>query len=151
MAVSAWGSSAVTNFSGNWVGLGVITQKSPWTGKKTEPCRSVEIKITQTEALLRIERYRGHCGLLDSDWGPIELEIRDSKLWNPEEPTEQVGSIEGNILRTLFSGGAAYAFNLRLNPSAAGSQQPTLDSYYGVQNVFGTIVIEGQLLPKTTE
>ncbi|NDD92205.1 hypothetical protein EBZ37_08980 [bacterium] len=88
---------------------------------------------------------------MDSDWGPIELEIRESKLWNPEEPTEQVGSIEGNILRTLFSGGAAYAFNLRLNPPASPSHEPTLDSYYGVKNVFGTIVIEGQLRSGSAE
>lgn len=135
----------VVNFSGSWGGTGQMVSKSPWTGNKTEACRSIEIRIKQSADTLSIERYRGVCGMLDSDWGPLTMQLRDSKLWDPEEPDHQVGVIEGNILKATFSGGAAYAFNIRLNPPASQGAKPTLDSYYGVQNAFGTIVIEGRL------
>ncbi len=139
----------LTNFTGHWKGSGQMIQRSPWTGNKTEACSSIEIKIVQVTDRFTMQHYDATCGLLSPDWGPMNLEIHGTKLverFEDEDPIE-VGSIEGNILRTTFHESATYAFNLRLNPPAASGKDPTLDSYYGVQNAMGTIVIEGRLDP----
>lgn len=139
----------LTNFSGHWKGVGQMIQRSPWTGNKTEACSSIEIKIVQVSDRFTMQHYDATCGYISPDWGPMNLEIHGTKLverFEDEDPIK-VGSIEGNILRTMFHESATYAFNLRLNPPASSGQSPTLDSYYGVQNGMGTIVIEGQLSP----
>jgi len=142
----------LANFSGNWSGTGQMIQKNPWTGNKTDACSKISIKIVQTSDRLTMQKYDAVCGIVSPDWGPMILEIRGNKLfelYEDEDPLE-VGSIEGNILKTLFQEGTNYAFNLRLNPPASATAKPTLDTYYGVQNGMGTIVIEGRLDPAAT-
>ncbi|MEO5667004.1 MAG: hypothetical protein ABIR96_02985 [Bdellovibrionota bacterium] len=139
----------VTDFTGHWAGTGQMIQRNPWTGNKTEPCSKIDITIVQVSDRFTMQHYDATCGMIAPDWGPMKLEIHGSKLvehFEGEEP-EEVGGIEGNVLKTIFHESATYAFNLRLNAPVAPSTAPTLDSYYGVQNGAGTIVIEGRLDP----
>lgn len=132
------------NFSGCWKGTGKLIRHSNFTGNEESPCSLIDISIAQTPTEYKTERYHAICGMMDSDWGPDIMEIKDgSKLiqWGDE-----VGSINENILKSSVpDGGVVYAFNLRLNN--AGSAAPTLDTYYGTQSMIGAMVIEGKLQP----
>ena len=132
------------DFSGHWTGSGQITQRS-LTGTDTKPCSLVDLSITQTPSKITLKRYHAICGLLDSDWGPDVMDIRGDKIF---EYGEETGTLQGNLLKTLSSdGGVQYAFNLRL--SSEIGKTPILESYYGVNNMTGTIVIEGKLSSTT--
>lgn len=132
------------NFSGHWSGPGTLTMKNPFTGTETSPCSKIEITIEQLPTQLTIQRYNAQCEKMGSDWGPNIMEIRDDKIFEDDEET---GTLIGNILKTLqYSGSVAYAFNLLLKDVSETEPAPVLESYYGVKNMMGTIVIEGNLL-----
>jgi len=144
LALSALSAGAV-NFSGSWVGTGTMTEKNPYTGNKSSPCSIVEVVLDHKPDGLTIQHYRGLCGQLDSDWGPSSMEIRGEKTF---EEGEETGTLIGDTLKTISSsGGVQYAFNLSLRDVPAGTT-PTLETYYGVRSMMGTIVIEGNLQPK---
>ncbi len=136
------GVASAVDFSGQWEGEGTMTQVGLGVPKKTVPCKSVQMIIEHIPKLMTMQRYKANCGTIQPDWGPNRMEIRGTKIFEDDEET---GSLEGNLLKTLTSdGGVQYAFNLRLNP-AQPKKPETLDSYYGVRNRVGTIVIEGSL------
>jgi hypothetical protein len=130
------------NFSGHWKGPGIMSDTK---GNKT-PCSEIEIVIRQTPDSMKIELYNAQCGQLNSNWGPYLMSLKNGKVF---EDDEQIGEIQGNIMKTLSGSSVQYAFNLRLNESPKTT--PTLDSYYGVRNALGAIVIEGNLKPVTRE
>lgn len=137
------------NFSGHWSGSGTLTMKNPFTGSETSPCSKIEITIEQLPTQLTVQRYNAQCEKLGSDWGPHVMEIRDEKIFEDDEET---GTLIGNLLKTLqYSGGVAYAFNMLLKDANETQATPVLESYYGVKNMVGTIVIEGNLTPVSTE
>ncbi len=134
------------DFSGHWTGSGTMTQKDPFTGAHTSPCSLVDIQLEHLTDSLTIRHYHAICGQIDSDWGPSKMEIRGTKVYEGDEET---GTLEGDTLLTDESGsGTDYAFNLRLKTPEAG-KTPVLESYYGVRNAVGVIVIEGNLQPLT--
>ena len=135
-------SAGPVNFSGHWKGAGLMSDTK---GNKT-PCSEVEIVIRQTPDSMKIELYNAQCGQLNSNWGPYVMGLKNGKVF---EEDEQIGEIQGNIMKTLSGSSVQYAFNLRLNE--ASKTPPTLDSYYGVRNALGAIVIEGNLKPVTQE
>ncbi len=135
-------SAFAVNFTGHWRGSGQVTE-SGWTGNRSGPCGQIEIRIEHVASALTVQSYKATCGLMQPDWGPVPMEIRGTRVFEGETET---GTLVDNLLRTLSAdGGVQYAFNLRLN--GEGGPAPTLDAYYGVRNLVGTIVIEGTLSP----
>ena len=137
------------NFSGHWKGAGLMSDTQ---GNKT-PCSEIEIVIRQTPDSMKIELYNAQCGQLNSNWGPYVMGLKNGKVFDGEDD-EQIGEIRGNIMKTLSGSSIQYAFNLRLNEAPLNKEPktaPTLDSYYGVRNALGAIVIEGNLKPVTQE
>jgi hypothetical protein len=129
----AW---AVADFSGRW-----IAASGKVSGVVKGSCSKVEIEIEQKEGVLLTKIYDAACGLYGSSWGPVEQTIRDGKVFEGEE---EVGTIsEDTLLTTSRDGNVSYAYNLRLRPNPDGSL--SLDTYYGVQNGAGAIVIEASL------
>ena len=136
--------ASTVDFTGHWSATsGTMTMVDPYTGTKTSPCSLVDITLKQDTSRITIQRYHAICGLLDSDWGPHDLDIKDGKIFEDDEET---GTLEGNILKTLqYDSGVAYAFNLLMKATSGTDSTPILESYYGVKNLVGTIVIEGNL------
>lgn len=133
---------AVANFSGHWF---TNTGKLSSTVGLKADCTRIEITIEQKEGSLLTKDYRADCGTYGPHWGPAEEIIKGGKVFEGEgEDEEEVGTISGDTLITVsHSGGVAYAYNLKLHPNPDGTA--TLQSYYGVKNAVGTIVIEGNL------
>jgi hypothetical protein len=135
LGLAPWATWAA-DFTGHWSGSGIMTQKSLYGSPSTAPCSRIEITLEHISDRLTIERYHAVCGQIDSDWGPHSLEIRGTEIF---EEGERTGTLEGDLLKTLSSsGGVEYAFNLRLKAEK-------LETYYGVRNMAGAIVIEGSL------
>lgn len=137
--------AGAVNFSGVWTGTGTMTQASPFLGNKSSPCSLVEVALEHLPNKLTIQHYHAICGTTDSDWGPSSMEIRGEKTFENDTET---GTLIGDTLKTIANdGGVEYAFNLRLKAVPDG-QRPVLETYYGVRNMAGAIVIEGNLEPK---
>jgi hypothetical protein len=125
------------NLSGRWKGAGTTTDSRG----TSQPCGNIEIVIEQTDKKFDIVSYKAACSWLQPDWGPWKTEIEGTKLM---EDGEQVGEFTDDILKMWTGGGASYAMNFRYIPSGDDGT-PTLRSYYGVRNLVGAIVIEGDL------
>ena len=129
------------DFTGHWVGTGTMFQKG-LTGTTQSPCSKVEVIVEHLPNKLTVQKYNAVCGIMNPEWGPYPFEIRGTKVF---EDGEETGTLEGNLLKTLqASGGVQYAFNLRLQDPPAG-QAPVMETYYGVRNLVGTIVIEASI------
>lgn len=134
-----------SEIEGRWAGSGQMTQKSNFAPiNKTEPCPSIDISFSQGQDSIVVEKYHGKCGLLDSEWGPLKFELKGQIVYNDGDA---VGTFDGDLFKaTMPSSGATYAFNFQFvkeNEKVIG-----IRSYYGVQNMVGTIVIEGSLAKK---
>jgi hypothetical protein len=133
---------ATGDFSGHW--LATTGKLSSTVGLKAD-CTKIEIVVEQRADALVTKQYRADCGTYGPHWGPVTQTIKNGKVFEGEDEDEtEVGTITDDTLITVSnSGGVAYAYNMKLHPKADGSV--TLQSYYGVKNAVGTIVIEGDL------
>ena len=138
-------SAFAVDFTGHWTGTGQMTQKQTFGGgaPTSSPCSKVDVTVEHIpEKSVNVKRYHAICGQMDSDWGPYTFEIRGEKIFVDGEET---GTLTGDTMKCLqASGGVQYAFNLRLKTPPT-NQPPVLETYYGVHNMMGTIVIEGSL------
>jgi hypothetical protein len=131
-----------SHFGGHWTGAGRIISHNTFFGTTQGPCSLIDITIEHLPARLTIARYHAICDNLSPDWGPSVMEIREGNIF---EDGEQTGTFDGDILKTLQRSGAVqYAFNLRIAPQSP-ADAPVLESYYGVRNAAGSMVIEGNL------
>ncbi len=145
LMISTCASTLAGNFTGTWQGTGDVFFSGPFTPTSSSPCTLIEIKLEHLEGTsLNVRNYHAICGTLDSEWGPIPMGIQGTDVFEQDERT---GTLVDDTLLTLTSdGGVKYAFNLKLFPATA-TEPLKLQSYYGVQNLVGTIVIEGFLHP----
>jgi hypothetical protein len=132
----------VADFSGHWVGTGTMYEKPLLIGNPTQmACSKIEVWMDQSAGNLTTRRYLATCGVVSPDWGPSHMKIAtDGKVTDSDED-EEIGTLKNDTLITVddSSGTVTYAFNLKVSGSAG---ERALQSYYGVRNGMGSIVIE---------
>ncbi len=117
---------------------------------QVEDCSSIEIKFSEKineedkSTELDVDRYNAKCKNIGSEWGPLKFKIKNGVVINDGE---EVGTFDGEIFKTLMpDGNAQYAFNFRIVKE--NDKVVKINSYYGVKNMLGATVIEGELLKK---
>jgi len=129
--------AGAVDFNGLWKGTGTSTDSR---GSATN-CANVLVELEHTATTLVIKHYDATCGFLSPEWGPYPMQIDGSKvLISDDGEISEVGTLEGNLLRTMLP--PNYAFNLRITGEG---KDAVLETYYGVRSAFGAIVIEGAL------
>jgi hypothetical protein len=97
-------------FAGAWTGLGTYQR-----GTEIFACDRVEMVFTATEATFNFISGGRTCGTLKEDFQVVNLTVADNKLYLG---SQEVGSLEGNTLRTHFSfsdsGGKLQTYNLSM-------------------------------------
>jgi hypothetical protein len=132
----------VADFSGHWVGTGTIYEKPLLVGDTQQStCSKIELWMEQGAGTLTTKRYLATCGWISPDSGPNHMKIaNDGKVTDMDED-EEIGTLKNDTLITIddSSGTVTYAFNLKVSGSAG---ERSLQSYYGVRNGMGSVVIE---------
>ncbi|HVJ64936.1 MAG TPA: hypothetical protein VM901_06750 [Bdellovibrionota bacterium] len=122
---------------GHWRGAGTIKDsKNLFTGD----CSLLEVKTERTQRQFILKAFVYKCGLFDSDWIGLTFDVRDGKLYDPEEGTE-MGKISDQELLLVYQ--SSMLETLHLVRGDSGS----LKVDFNTRNMVGNIQIRGDLLP----
>ena len=123
---------------GHWSGTGTIKDsKNLFTGD----CSRLEVKTERTERQFILKAFVYKCGLFDSDWIGLVFDVRDGKLYDPEEGTE-MGKISDDEVLLVYQGSMLETLSL-----VRGSSN-SLKVDFNTRNLVGNIQIRGELSPQ---